>query len=476
MMELSEDVPTLLDGKPIALAASEIQSPSEEPPKMTSESAIVVLRSANSSKSSLSESTSPFCTTQSMSLGTNGAFSTPTSRQIARMSCDDGVREGSTDDDDDDDDDEDEEKTQRRKKVGPKICSDEYYSGETTIELSATYMEDSRTQLYPTKIDQYGRLLSEDEYTRKFSAPGELSKTEKENIRRDIERQKKWMEMIKKWPTYLEKKSKTLKSRIRKGVPDAVRGKVYSLLLETEKFSANGSVSFESLVAKEVGNENFDEIIRRDIHRTNPEHIMFIDGQGQEPLYRVLRAYSIFDSEVGYCQGMGSFVSVMLTYVPEEEAFWMLVSLLNGKYKLREFYLPNLLGIRRSFFIFEKALTKLMPRLANHLAKENFFVAIYASRWFGSLCFDLPIEVTLRIWDALLYQGPKILFRTGLAVLSICKRRLLSSKFEDLPEIIKRCQRNISDPDAFMRLAFSIRLTSKSVEEWAQEFDRQEKS
>jgi hypothetical protein len=50
---------------------------------------------------------------------------------------------------------------------------------------------------------------------------------------------------------------------------------------------------------------------------------------GQAALRRVLRAYSYYDPEVGYCQGMNFIAGMFLTLMPEEEAFWMLVGQFN---------------------------------------------------------------------------------------------------------------------------------------------------
>ncbi len=40
--------------------------------------------------------------------------------------------------------------------------------------------------------------------------------------------------------------------------------------------------------------------------------------------------------------------------------------------------------------------------------------------WFGSLfCTALPAETAVRIWDVLLLEGPKILFRVALALFKV---------------------------------------------------------
>jgi len=51
----------------------------------------------------------------------------------------------------------------------------------------------------------------------------------------------------------------------------------------------------------------------------------FATPNGQAALRRVLRAYSYYDREVSYCQGMNFIAGMFLTVMSEEEAFWLLV-------------------------------------------------------------------------------------------------------------------------------------------------------
>ena len=50
-----------------------------------------------------------------------------------------------------------------------------------------------------------------------------------------------------------------------------------------------------------------------------------VTPNGQAALRRVLRAYSYYDREVSYCQGMNFIAGMFLTVMSEEEAFWLLV-------------------------------------------------------------------------------------------------------------------------------------------------------
>jgi hypothetical protein len=55
------------------------------------------------------------------------------------------------------------------------------------------------------------------------------------------------------------------------------------------------------------------------------ERDLLLSKGGQASLRRVLRAYSLYDSDTGYCQGMNFIAASFITLMSEEEAFWLLV-------------------------------------------------------------------------------------------------------------------------------------------------------
>ena len=48
-------------------------------------------------------------------------------------------------------------------------------------------------------------------------------------------------------------------------------------------------------------------------------------GMGQTRLYNICKAYSVYDEEVGYCQGLSFIAAVLLLHMPEEEAFCLFI-------------------------------------------------------------------------------------------------------------------------------------------------------
>ncbi|KAG1066083.1 hypothetical protein G6F42_026723 [Rhizopus arrhizus] len=60
-----------------------------------------------------------------------------------------------------------------------------------------------------------------------------------------------------------------------------------------------------------------ERIIQRDLARTFPRIDMFKqeNGQGQSRMKRILESYSLYDPDVGYCQGLAFLVGPLLMNV-----------------------------------------------------------------------------------------------------------------------------------------------------------------
>ena len=83
--------------------------------------------------------------------------------------------------------------------------------------------------------------------------------------------------------------------------------------------------------------------------RTFPTHPYFSAqlGAGQLSLFNLLKAYSLLDKEVGYCQGISFVAGVLLLHMSEEQAFEMLKFLM---YDLgfRKQYRPDMMSLQVS--------------------------------------------------------------------------------------------------------------------------------
>ncbi|RDX79833.1 Ecotropic viral integration site 5 protein-like protein [Mucuna pruriens] len=295
---------------------------------------------------------------------------------------------------------------------------------------------------------------------------------------REERRVRKWRKMIgvggSDWKHYLRKKSHVVKRRIRKGIPDCLRGLVWQLISGSRDLLLMNPGVYEQLVIYETSASELDII--RDISRTFPSHVFFQQrhGPGQRSLYNVLKAYSVFDRDVGYVQGMGFLAGLLLLYMSEEDAFWLLVALLKGAVHapMEGLYLAGLPLVQQYLFQFECLVKEHLPKLGEHFSHEMINPSMYASQWFITVfSYSFPFHLALRIWDVFLYEGVKIVFKVGLALLKYCHDDLIKLPFEKLIHALKNFPEDAMNPDTLLPLAYSIKI-SKRLVELKQEYEK----
>uniref|UniRef100_A0A8C1XJR2 USP6 N-terminal-like protein n=1 Tax=Cyprinus carpio TaxID=7962 RepID=A0A8C1XJR2_CYPCA len=255
----------------------------------------------------------------------------------------------------------------------------------------------------------------------------------------EIERVQKWVKMLKNWSKY--RNSDRMIKRVYKGIPLQLRGQAWVLLLDVEKVKSDNAGKYERM--KEQAQLYSPEIkqIDLDINRTFRNHIMFMDrfGVKQQSLFHVLSAYSVYNTEVGYCQGMSQIAAILLMFMNEEDAFWALSQLLTSqKHAMHGFFVPGFPKLQRFQNHHDQILSKLLPKLKKHLDKEQMSSGIYSTKWFLQCFIDrTPFTLTLRLWDIFILEGEKVLTAMAYTILQLHKKQLLKMSLEDLREFLQ---------------------------------------
>lgn len=137
----------------------------------------------------------------------------------------------------------------------------------------------------------------------------------------------------------------------------------------------------------------------------------------QDSLFHVCRAYALFDDAVGYPQGMNFIIMPLLFTMPEEEAFCLLVRLMN-KYQLRELFIQDMPGLHLHLYQFERLLEDLEPTLYCHLNRRGVSPKLYATQWFLTLfAYRFPLQLVMRVFDMILCEGLEgAILKFGMAV------------------------------------------------------------
>lgn len=163
--------------------------------------------------------------------------------------------------------------------------------------------------------------------------------------------------------------------------------------------------------------QKLEKAIRRDLG-ARTSYSKFAAAQGlQEGLFGVCKAYALFDEGVGYAQGMNFLVMPLLFNMPEEEAFCLLVRLMNH-YHLRDLFIQDMPGLHKHLYLFERLLEDLEPALYCHLHRRGISPHLYATQWFLTLfAYRFPLQLVLRIYDLILSEGLSAILRFGLVLM-----------------------------------------------------------
>ncbi|KAB2598149.1 rab GTPase-activating protein 1-like [Pyrus ussuriensis x Pyrus communis] len=167
--------------------------------------------------------------------------------------------------------------------------------------------------------------------------------------------------------------------------------------------------------------------IEKDLPRTFPGHPA-LDEDGRNALRRLLTAYARHNPTVGYCQAMNFFAGLLLLLMPEENAFWALMGLLDDYFD--GYYSEEMIESQVDQLVFEELVHERFPKLVNHLGYLGVQVAWVTGPWFLTIFMNmLPWESVLRVWDVLLFEGNRVmLFRTALALMELYGPALVTTK------------------------------------------------
>lgn len=318
-------------------------------------------------------------------------------------------------------------------------------------------------------------------------------------------RRQKWVKLMESSglpaenPVTFPPKSNVIKRYVRKGIPCDYRGAAWFYYAGGYQHMHPNPGHYTRLVNEAMSSPiNTDkEHIERDLYRTFPDNIHFkpemtadmagadekgdnvpkhssviIETQLIRSLRRVLYAFALHNPRIGYTQSLNFITGMLLLFLPEEKAFWMLhiitTELLPATHEI------SLEGANVDMWILMVLLRENMPNVYTKLVTTTPTVSrskapaltvnmrlpditLGLTNWLMSMFIgSLPFETTLRVWDCFFYEGSKTFFRVAMGIFKAGEREIMSvSDPMEVFQIVQTIPKRLLDANALLEESMS---------------------
>lgn len=201
-----------------------------------------------------------------------------------------------------------------------------------------------------------------------------------------------------------------------------------------EKWASSHKISIDNYANVAFDNEDKEQIAKDiDTGRSDPSSYNFSLCEAllrletpnyKEDIKKVLYAYCVRNSKVGYCQGMNMVVVWLLMHFDHSTAFLMLCYLVE-KLLLPDFYIGSKHGNSLNGFYIESTviasvLENIMPYMKKSQIPTNEFADFFSMQHLIQLFVStVDIETTIYFWDHLCKEGSIALIRGVVSLVKV---------------------------------------------------------
>lgn len=248
-----------------------------------------------------------------------------------------------------------------------------------------------------------------------YSPPSAAPATAEQDAATHRQREADWIKLLGALTPAAAKHSKKTRQLIAAGVPSSVRSKVWTFLSEADTLARDGP-SYATLCGMEpplclsaIEHEATAAVVR------NPHFAE--DPATMTDMVEVLSAVARIEPELGVGEGVAVVAGVLLSQLPAEQAFWVMLALVRS-YGFSSSFAGKKEALAVDFRAFELLLEATHPKLARRLTELGVNLAPVYRHWMGTLFSTLPFATQLRLTDAVLFDD-KFRLRAALALLDL---------------------------------------------------------
>ena len=211
--------------------------------------------------------------------------------------------------------------------------------------------------------------------------------------------------------------------------------------IELSKYSKFSKISnFSQTYQKYIQcSKLYDKEIIKDLSRTFPNDSSFHKGTSSyKKLFNILKAYSNYNKEIGYAQGMNFIVAKLIKFLDNEKDSFIYLDSIFNKLKMVE-----VLGIsnylERKMKTVEFLLKTLCPDILYFLERKKINHEIFTAKWYITLFsqnfkFDNILKI---LWNFSIIYGWKFIFLFSISVIVSFKEKYINLDLYDFTQYMK---------------------------------------
>lgn len=222
-----------------------------------------------------------------------------------------------------------------------------------------------------------------------------------------------------------------LKQLAREGVPTSLRPAIWFQLSGGAAIKRQEQPGYYCLMSS-MGKDpelNAPEL-SLDLFRTFSTNAILSSKKALEAVRRIVTAFGRRNHSNAYSSNVNYIVAFLLAVLglgKEEEAFWILTALLERRLPASS-VLEGASGSNVEQRMFDVLVERKYPRLLEVFDRLECSLASLTGEWFSRMFTTaLPSETTARVWDCIMVEGPKVLFRAALSLMKMNEPALLNT-------------------------------------------------
>lgn len=264
-----------------------------------------------------------------------------------------------------------------------------------------------------------------------------------------VDEKASWVSLLREhdWADQRWRQSEALQTLVFQGIPSQLRANLWAKFIlddgmadssaltspeEAEYYSAlcdrvdardrsehsvqhNGLLEKARAKLKASEHKSIAAEIEKDLSRTSKASVPMSD-HAKARLRRVLKAYTLHNPIVGYCQGLNFIANALMITLPTEVALFRLFREIVDR--RRDVYCPSMVGGKLDAAVLSDMLAYHQPELLDCLERHDVNIADTVSTWLLCMFLNNPLglEDCLRFWDVYFFLGEEVLFLLAISL------------------------------------------------------------